>query len=166
MNVLYVPITIIPIGLAWVLTTRKRIIPTIEELICKLHPGELDAISHFVSSNPIKALVESDLEFYRAFGGYEGFFRKLQDAVCFVQLCQQLHRNNGMPWVELGIVLRKAFFMLFAIFLSIPEAALRILIRRLPHLCARWMAQLYYDLSIEAENLNLEYGTENWISHA
>lgn len=170
MIVQYAPITIIPIGLAWVLTTRNRVIPPTAELIRKLHPGERSAISRFVSRNPIKAmikrliggLISSDPEFYRAFGGHEGFIRKWQDAVCYVQLCQRLLRN-GMPLLKFGIVIEKAFLMLFAILLSIPEAGIRLLFRRLPHLCARWVAQIYYDLSIEAENLNLEYGTESWI---
>jgi len=170
MNDLYFPLGLSSLAIAWFLTRRKRTLPTTEELLRRLHPDPLKGLDAFLPYNPIKYLfkkfMDSDEEFYRVFGGYSGFVRKLQDAVCYVQLCQQLHRNNGMPWVKFGIVLRKAFFMLFAILLSIPEEAFRVLFHRLPHFCARWMAQLYYDLSIEAENLNLEYGNGNWISHA
>lgn len=162
----YIPISLSALASTWFFTRNRRKLPTTQELLQRLHPGALKGLDDFLPHNPIKDLVDSDKEFWKASGGYKGLMSRVNNAVCFVQLCQRLERDNGMPREAILYIFRKAFWQLFFSLGAIPEEVIRVIFRNMPHVSARFATHLYWELENLAQGFNAEFGSENWISYA
>lgn len=166
MIVQYLPLGFSALPVTWFLVKKKRGLPTTDELLRQLHPDTLKDLDKFLPHNPIKDLLDSDKEFWRLSGGYKGLLLRFENALCFVQLCQRLERDNRMPKRAVRSAFRKAFWVLFFSVAALPGELSRTLFRKQPHICARIATYFYWELKNRAEALNLEFGTANWNSHA
>jgi hypothetical protein len=163
MTALYVPVGLSALSIAWFLTRRE--LPPTEELLRKLRPDTLKGLDKFLPYNPIKGLIESDESFWRISEGYRGLLSRIGNAVCYIQLSQQLERDHRMPRDAVRCIFVKALWQLFFSIGSLPEEFFRIFIRSMPHFCARIATHFYWELSNQAEALNAQFGIESWMSH-
>lgn len=136
----------------------KRTLPTEEELLRRMHDGELENIKDFVPHNSATDVLETDEGFWKSLGGFDGLLREHQNAVCFVQLCQLYVRDSKMDKRGVDYVASRSFAISFLRKTSLPEQAIRVFWRRMPHFCARWSAYLYWEAATYTQMLNLEYG--------
>lgn len=148
-------------GLGWTITRPRRRLRKPDEIIANLHPGELKGLHDFLPGHADKDLLETDVSFWIQSKGMKGLIRKRHNAVCFVQLCQQLHRNSSMPEDEIGDMTTRAFLISFFIGCAILENLPRLFIRGLPHACARFATEVYWEAAVQMRMLNLEYGIED-----
>lgn len=153
------------LGFAWIGTRMKRILPpTEEEILSRIHKGELANLKEFLPHNNELDILEGDSHFYECAGGFMGLLRKRGNAVCFVQLCQLYVRDSKMDTQDVEYVSRRAFAIGFLILASIPEQAIRLFWRSMPHFCARWASYLYWEAATHTRMLTLEYGTGQLIA--
>lgn len=161
-----VPVVVLtPLGLAWIFTRIRRIVPkTEEEILNKIHKGELDELKEFLPHNNALDVLEGDPRFWECTGGLTGLLRKRQNVVCFVQLCQRYVLDSKMPKQDVEYVSRRAFTIGFLIMGSVAEEFVRLIWWRMPHFCGRWAVYLYWEATKETLMLNLEYGTGHLIT--
>jgi hypothetical protein len=149
-----------PLGLAWILTRKRRILPLTREIILsRIHKGELDRLKDFMPHNNMVDILKTDARFYECIGGFEGLLRERDNAVCCVQLCQLYVLESRMDRVDVEYVSRRSFAIGFLILASLPEQFIRLFWRSMPHFCARWISYLYWEAATQTRMLNLEYGT-------
>lgn len=159
-----VPVLVLtPAGLVWIFTRIKRIRPTNEELLDRIHKGELDKLKDFTPHNSNRDVLETDELFWECMGGYRGLLRKRENAVCFVQLGQGYVIDSNMDKRDVEYLSRRSFAIGFLNIASIPEEAIRLIWWGMPHFCARWIAHLYWEAATQTRMLNLEYGTGHLI---
>lgn len=155
-----VPVLVLsPLGLAWILTRKKRTLPTNEELQRRIHKGELDSLKDFTPHNAATDVLKTDKHFWECMGGYRGLLRKRENAVFCVQFCQRYVLDSKMDKKDVDYVSRRSFQIAFLIMASIPEQAFRLIWWGMPHYCARWIAYLYWEAATYTQMLNLEYGS-------
>lgn len=165
MNVPVPVICLTLIGPAWLLTQRKRIIPTREEILNRIHKGELDSLIEFTPHNATRDVLKTDKPFWECMGGFRGLRRKRENAVCCVQLCQRYVIDANMDKQDVEYASQRSFTIAFLRIASIPEQGVRLIMHALfrwsmPHFCARWIAHLYFELATYTQGLNLDYGGE------
>jgi hypothetical protein len=148
-----------PLGLAWIVTRMHRTLPTEEEILCKLHDGELKNIGDFMPRNTTVSVLESDAQFWNYMGRWKGLLRKRRNAVNFVHLGQWYVLDSNMDKQDVEYFSKRALLIGFLILSSIPEQAVRLVWRGMPHFCARYIACLYFEAATQMQMLNLEYGT-------
>lgn len=156
-----VPLVLSPLGLAWIATRMLRTLPTTEEILDRIHKGELDSLKGFIPHNAAKDVLKTDKCFWECSGGFRGLQRKRENAVCCVQLCQRYVLDSNMDKRDVDYVSRRSFVIAFLVQAAIAEQAFRLVWWGMPHFCARWLSYLYWDLATQTNMLNLEYGTAN-----
>lgn len=165
MLVQYIPVVgLSALAVTWYITHRK--LSTNEELLQRLRPDTLKGLEGYLPYRPIRGLLESDKEFWRISRGYKGLMVRVGNAVCFVQLAQNLERDHRMPRSAVRCIFVKAIWQLVFSLGAPLEETIRLFATTMPHICSRTATHFYWELSNRAEALNAQFGTENWISYA
>lgn len=132
----------------WLYRARLRKLPPPQEIIANLHPKESKHLEKYIT-DPI----EDDPEFYRDFGGWDGFKRKRANAKAFVHLCQSLPPGCDINPEDIDFMANRAMLILLQRVYSLPEALARRYKADLPHSCARTTAQLYWEMERRVNTL-------------
>lgn len=156
-----VPVVLLSsIGLAWTATRTARTLPTEQEILNRIHKGELDSLENFTPHNAARDVLKTDQRFWECMGGFRGLQRKRENAVCCVQLCQRYVLDSKMDKRDVDYVSRRSLAISFLVLASIPEEFARLFWWKMPHFRARWVAHLYFELATYTNMLNVEFGGE------
>lgn len=136
---------VLALSALWISRRLKGRLLDPDELISRIFPGESIAIEKYTLSEQAD-IIENDIEFWTSCGGWRGLIRKRHNAVCFVQLCQQLSISSQFEKEEIDLIRTRAILITFYLTCSIPEAIVRWFVRSIPHSSARMSAQLYWDI--------------------
>lgn len=156
--------TAVILGIIWVITRSRRRLPPLEEILKRIHQGELDGLDNFLPVNPADGFLETDKSFWMLSKGRKGLKRRKENAVCWVQACQVLHLNSEMPREDLGYMTTRSLLISFFTRCDVVESFFRLFIRSLPHVCARIATYLYWEMERRAQILNLTFGIGHWIT--
>lgn len=157
---IYVPVVAFCcIVIAWLITRKRRAQRTTEDILSRIHKGEMDGIKEFMPHDNIIDIFKTDERFYRCSGGFKGLLWKRENAVCFVQLGESYVRDANMDKQDVEYFSERAFAIGFFILASMLEEVIRLFWTNMPHFCARWASYLYWEAATQIRMLNLEYGT-------
>jgi hypothetical protein len=144
-------IALLPLGVLlvaaahWFFRRQNHRIKEPSFFLSKLHPHESDRIEPFIL--PIDSdFITDDPAFWVANGKWSGLFRKRHNGVCLVQFCQTFVDDPKVDQGEVQLMTLRSILISVFSFLALFEVPIRVAIRRLPHLCARVVSQLYWDM--------------------
>lgn len=137
------------LGLAWIISRKARKLPSKEKLIAKLRHIDSSKIGEFIPRNPDDDFIENDARFWELFGGRVGLNDRANNAVCLVQLSQHKLKDHEVPKGASDYLATRAVLIIWCVRIDVIEDVIRkLFLPKLPHICARFAAYLYWDMEM------------------
>ena len=126
---------------------RYLLLRTDEEIFRAVRPHTLYGLDSFVDHGGYN----EDTAFWRASRGYSGLWLRVHNAACFVRLLQRLAVDGLVEPIDVHCIAQKAILIVIFTLAAPLEEPVRILMREMPHVCARTATNLFAEMEAMME---------------